>query len=118
MDLDIRLGEKIGVVGRAGAGRTTLLSSLLRMMEASVRRFSSTVDKDMYAVGLNLFRKSICVISQDAVLFAGTVRYKISVEVMTLTDSFRTNSLAQSRQLERTHRLWWRGPDEQPPGSG
>ncbi|CAO1633602.1 unnamed protein product [Sympodiomycopsis kandeliae] len=76
VDLDIRAGEKIGVVGRTGAGKTTLLSALLRMMEASQGRI--LIDgKDIRHIGLNILRRSISVISQDAVLFAGSLRYNL-----------------------------------------
>lgn len=74
--LDIRAGQKIGVVGRTGAGKSTLLSSLLRIMERSSGQI--TIDAvDINDVGLNLLRKQISVISQDAVLFAGTLRYNL-----------------------------------------
>ncbi|CEH19612.1 abc transporter [Ceraceosorus bombacis] len=76
VNLDIRPGQKIGVVGRTGAGKTTLLSALLRMMEASEGRVTID-DQDVSAIGLSLLRRSISVISQDAVLFRGSLRYNL-----------------------------------------
>ncbi|PWN34606.1 uncharacterized protein FA14DRAFT_143920 [Meira miltonrushii] len=76
VSLDIKPGQKIGVVGRTGAGKTTLLSALLRMMEAT--NGSISIDnQDISQIGLSLLRQSISVISQDAVLFKGSLRYNL-----------------------------------------
>lgn len=76
VSLNIKPGQKIGVVGRTGAGKTTLLSALLRMMEAT--NGSISIDnQDISQIGLSLLRQSISVISQDAVLFKGSLRYNL-----------------------------------------
>ncbi|CAO1636594.1 unnamed protein product [Jaminaea pallidilutea] len=76
VNLEIKPGQRIGVVGRTGAGKSTLLSSLLRVMEPTSGSIS--IDGvDIQRVGLSLLRRKISVISQDAVLFAGTLRYNL-----------------------------------------
>ncbi|KAF4981721.1 hypothetical protein FZEAL_2523 [Fusarium zealandicum] len=76
VSLDIKPGEKVGVVGRTGAGKTTLVSALLRITEPTSGRI--VIDGvDIHSVGLHLLRSSLSVISQDAVLLAGTIRYNL-----------------------------------------
>ena len=69
----IRGAEKIGVVGRTGSGKSTLVTALLRLVEAASGRV--TIDGlDAASVGLHALRSRMAVIPQDPVLFSGTVR--------------------------------------------
>jgi ATP-binding cassette, subfamily C (CFTR/MRP), member 1 len=73
LDLEIPAGAKCGVVGRTGAGKSTLMVSLLRIVELDSGRI--TIDGyDIRAVGLTKLRSNIAVIPQDPVLFSGTIR--------------------------------------------
>ncbi|CAH3031170.1 unnamed protein product [Pocillopora meandrina] len=64
--------EKIGVVGRTGAGKSSLVSALFRMPEPSGKVFIDGVD--LTSINLQEARRSMVVITQDPVLFAGTLR--------------------------------------------
>ncbi|KAL2912040.1 hypothetical protein HK105_208469 [Polyrhizophydium stewartii] len=73
LSLDIRPGEKVGVVGRTGSGKSTLMTALFRIMEAS--KGSIAIDGiDVASLGLKTLRLRLQIIPQDPVLFKGTVR--------------------------------------------
>jgi len=66
-------GEKIGVVGRTGAGKSTLSLAMLRIMEPS--NGSVKIDGiDISTLGLAELRSKIAIIPQDPILFSGTLR--------------------------------------------
>jgi len=73
--LSIKLPEhsKVGVVGRTGAGKSTLMVSLLRIVELDSGKIF--IDGyDTQKVGLTKLRSNIAVIPQDPVLFSGDIR--------------------------------------------
>ncbi|KAL2913384.1 hypothetical protein HK105_207129 [Polyrhizophydium stewartii] len=69
----VRPGEKVGIVGRTGAGKSTILTSILRLFE--LESGSIVIDGvDVATLGLRDVRRRIGVIPQEPVLFSGTVR--------------------------------------------
>lgn len=71
--LDIKSHEKIGVVGRTGAGKSSLTLSLFRLIEAASGNI--TIDNiNTSSIGLLDLRRRLAIIPQDAALFEGTVR--------------------------------------------
>ena len=72
----INPGEKIGIVGRTGSGKTTLCLGLFRILEAS----KGTIlidDIDISKIDLKLLRDNISLIPQDPKLIDGTLRENI-----------------------------------------
>ncbi|KAJ2548614.1 hypothetical protein IWW35_004111 [Coemansia sp. RSA 1878] len=76
ISLHVRHGEKIGVVGRTGAGKSTLSLALLRFIEAAKGRV--LIDNvDIADVGLSELRRGVTIIPQDPVLFNGTIKFNL-----------------------------------------
>ncbi|KAJ1877665.1 hypothetical protein LPJ57_003837, partial [Coemansia sp. RSA 486] len=76
VSLSARHGEKIGVVGRTGAGKSTLALALMRFVEPSSGRV--VLDGvDISRVGLEELRRNVTIIPQDPTLFNGSVRYNL-----------------------------------------
>jgi ATP-binding cassette subfamily C (CFTR/MRP) protein 1 len=73
LDIEFPKRSKIGVVGRTGAGKSTLMVSLLRIVELDAGKI--LIDGcDIRKIGLTKLRSNIAVIPQDPVLFSGTIR--------------------------------------------
>ncbi|KAF9571261.1 Multidrug resistance-associated protein 1 [Mortierella alpina] len=81
----VQAGERIGIVGRTGAGKSSLTLALFRMIEAANSQWTSNgtsecggkieIDGiDISTLGLEDLRNALAIIPQDPVLFAGSVR--------------------------------------------
>ncbi|XP_078381561.1 multidrug resistance-associated protein 1-like isoform X2 [Oculina patagonica] len=76
INCDIKPGEKVGIVGRTGAGKSTLTLALFRILERAGGRI--VVDGvDIAKIGLQDLRSRLTIIPQDPVLFSGTLRLNL-----------------------------------------
>ncbi|XP_044727742.1 ATP-binding cassette sub-family C member 4-like [Chrysoperla carnea] len=75
LNVEIQSGEKIGVVGRTGAGKSSLISSLFRL---SIIDGDIIIDDvNIQLLGLKDLRSSIAIIPQQPVLFSATMRFNL-----------------------------------------
>ncbi|EDU45517.1 multidrug resistance-associated protein 5 [Pyrenophora tritici-repentis Pt-1C-BFP] len=73
LSMHVRAGERIGVVGRTGAGKSSIMSALFRLQELSGG--SIVIDGvDIGKIGLHDLRSKLAIIPQDPTLFKGTIR--------------------------------------------
>mmetsp|Transcript_7887 Transcript_7887/g.22525 ORF Transcript_7887/g.22525 Transcript_7887/m.22525 type:complete len:1670 (-) Transcript_7887:66-5075(-) len=76
LDINIAAGSKCGVVGRTGAGKSSLINTLFRLMELDEGKI--TVDNiDIKGIGLRQLRQAISLIPQVPALFTGTLRFNL-----------------------------------------
>ncbi|KAJ7086329.1 ABC protein [Mycena belliarum] len=99
ISLNIRAGEKIGVVGRTGAGKSSLTLCLLRIVEYQGQIIVDNVD--IGKIGLTDLRSNIAIIPQEPTLFSGTVRTALDpfsrYDDTRLWDALRRSYLVDTR---------------------
>jgi len=76
LNIKIKAGEKIGIVGRTGAGKSSLTMALFRIIESASG--SIIIDgKDISKIGLYDLRSKITIMPQDPMMFSGTIRQNL-----------------------------------------
>lgn len=76
LNLSIKQGENIAIVGPSGGGKTTMCSLISRFYE--LKQGKITIDgKDINSINLSSLRQAIGVVQQDVYLFSGTVMENI-----------------------------------------
>ena len=76
--LDFKSGEKIGICGRTGSGKSSMMISLFRISELEKDGGQIIIDgKDTATIGTSALRLNLSIIPQDPVMFSNTIRYNL-----------------------------------------
>lgn len=102
--LNIAAGEKIGLVGQSGAGKTTITHLLLRFSDVTsgAIRISKT---DIRDVTQNSLRKAIAYVPQEPMLFHRTLRENIAYGKLDATDDEIRSAAKQANAMEFIEKL-------------
>ncbi len=112
LSFEIKPGEKVGIVGRTGSGKSSLIQALFRLYkieegEIRIEGREASVDQGPDGADLGVYRRSMAYIAQEPTLFRGTLR-----ENLDLLELYSDTLLIES--LERVELgSWFR---EQPAG--
>ena len=97
LTFNVQPGEKIGVVGRTGAGKSTICLSMSRIVEI-LEGHILIDDVDIRNLNLDYLRSRITVIPQDPTMFTGTLRFNLDPEGKVADD--RILDVMKEAQLE------------------
>jgi len=103
LSFSISPGEKLGVCGRTGAGKSSLVKALFRVVEAAEGRI--LIDGvDISSMGLQKLRSSLAVVPQEPTVLDGSVRQNLD-PVNERTDEDLWRVLQKSGLKERIQQL-------------
>ena len=94
ISLVIPSGQKIGVVGRTGSGKSSFTLAILRLLEPLDEGDQPHItidDENIELIGLRYLRQNIGIIPQDPILFSGTIRSNLD-----LFDKFQDEEIIQA----------------------
>ena len=78
INIELKKGETLGIIGTIGSGKTTLMNLLTRLY--SIPRGKIEIDgKDINDISIEVLRENICYITQDNFLFSSTLKDNISL---------------------------------------
>lgn len=101
LTFSVSSNQRVGVVGRTGAGKSSLTLALFRFLEA--RSGSIHIDGiDISKIKLHDLRSRLAIIPQDPVLFSGTVRSNLD-PFNQHTDAALRDALARVHLISSTH---------------
>lgn len=98
INLKIEKGQTLGIIGRTGAGKTTLVNLLLRIYNVPMDNI--IIDKnDIMKIPLKVLRENIGYVPQDNFLFSDTIARNIAFG----TDDMDVNDVIENAKLASVH---------------
>jgi ABC-type multidrug transport system fused ATPase/permease subunit len=99
IDLKIKPGEKIALVGASGSGKSTIMKLLLRFYPINEGRI--TVDgKDIEDFDLHHFRENLALVPQEVLLFGGSIRENIAYGMLDASEEAIREAAQKANALE------------------
>jgi ATP-binding cassette subfamily B protein len=99
IDLDIRAGERVALVGSSGAGKSTIVQLLLQFYK--IQSGDIIVDgKSVYDYDLSAYRSNMAIVPQEVMLFGGTIRENILYGKPEATEAEVIEAAKQSNSWE------------------
>ena len=98
LSLTIPQGKKVGIIGRTGAGKSSLMQALFRMVyhqDGDIRIGQYSI----FDINIGLLRSQFGVVPQDPYLFMGTIRFNLMGELIDVPDE-RLKEALQTVGLE------------------
>jgi ABC-type multidrug transport system fused ATPase/permease subunit len=86
MSLRIPQGKKVGVIGRTGAGKSSVMQALFRMVYHRGGDIKIG-EQSIFTMNINCLRSQFGVVPQDPYLFSGTIRFNLMGELTEANDS-------------------------------
>ncbi|KAJ2458288.1 hypothetical protein GGF42_002164 [Coemansia sp. RSA 2424] len=105
LNIIIRPGEKIGIVGRTGAGKSTLAKAIFRLLNKNVEGSIEIDGQDTAQFGVGDFRPKLGIIPQESAMFDGTVRRNLDpLQEFTIEDMWAALIKCDVAKLIKTER--------------
>ncbi len=101
IDLTVRFGERLAIVGPNGSGKTTLLSLVPRLFDPDAGKGAVLIDgRDIRECSVRSLRDQIGVVTQETVLFRGTIRSNLAYGADNATDARVREAARRARAAE------------------
>ncbi|UXR63090.1 ATP-binding cassette domain-containing protein [Bdellovibrio bacteriovorus] len=85
VNFEVKAGERLGIVGRTGSGKSSLIQALFYLYpidkgQISINTHLPKLSEEASGVDLNLYRKSMAFIAQEPILFQGSLRFNLDID--------------------------------------
>jgi ATP-binding cassette subfamily B protein len=104
LHLDIASGSTVAFVGPSGSGKSTIMGLILGFNRPSHGRILLD-GHNMSEIDMRSFRESVAVVSQDTILFQGTLRENILYGAQNVTEARLEKALKDANAFEFIHKL-------------